>query len=86
MPIGTESLLIEAGIAGVFAVFVIIMTREFIKYMNKRDEIITNLSQNVADLTTNIAQLTQVVEALHRKVDKMYSEPKTRPRPTTTRR
>jgi uncharacterized protein YoxC len=84
MPIGTESLLIEAGIAGVFAVFVIIMTRETFKYMNKRDEIISLLSKNVADLTQNIAELTVVVEKLHRKIDQAC--PPVRPRAPTTRR
>ncbi len=79
-----ESLLIEAGIAGVFAAFAIVMFREFIKYMAKRDEIIARLTETIRDLCSNVSSLTEVVEALRADVrgDRREKE-KTKPRPKT---
>ncbi len=70
-----ESLLIEGGLAGVFALFAILMTREFMKYIKDRDEQVSNTLSKVAE---NLAKLTEVVENLCREIDRLKE--KTRPR------
>lgn len=86
-----QSLLIQGGIAGVFVVFAIMMFREFLKYLAKRDKITEALADNVSQLAVNIAHLTEVVSGLEQCVnDKIPdakrggSRSKTRPRTATT--
>lgn len=68
MPIDLLSTLVDAGIAGVFAVFAIVLFREFIKYLTKRDEEMASVTNSVADLATGVAGLTAVITALKEEV------------------
>lgn len=82
MPEQTLSLLINGGIAGIFAVFAIVLVREFIKFIREmndswqeflkaereqREKIMVTANRNMTELSTQIARLTAIIAGLEKK-------------------
>ena len=78
----TYNLIINAGVAGVFAVFALVMTREFIKHIDKknsrsselmkhdreqRDRIMKDAMNMMADLNKTLSDLTLAVRGVNGK-------------------
>ena len=78
-----ESALIDAGVVGAFAVFAIMLFREFTKYMEKRDKIITYLADNISQQSIILAKLCEAVD-LHAH-NLLAGKEKTQPRKEPTR-
>jgi hypothetical protein len=82
LPEQTLSLLINGGIAGIFAVFAIVLVREFIKFIREmndswqeflkaereqREKIMVTANRNMTELSTQIARLTAIIAGLEKK-------------------
>ena len=61
MPEQTITMLINGGIAGVFAIFAIVLVDRFVKYLDKRE---CSWQQIIVDLSLKLAELSQVIQSL----------------------
>jgi hypothetical protein len=63
------SLLINGGVAGIFAAFAIVLIREIIRYLAKRDELFLKLVEYQKLLADKLSDLTVVIANLKGSID-----------------
>jgi len=84
----TLVLLINAGIAGVFAVFAIVLTKYFLDFLKgereQREKIMAEATKAQTELLIQLAKLAGIIDDMKRDIDcvkKAHEAPRTRKQP-----